>query len=64
MRIFAPDLIRNFAIGFALAAIGMGVANAQQMGAEMAPAAHAAEPLAAPQVSAEFAIEPLVGETD
>ncbi|KPP83863.1 hypothetical protein [Erythrobacter sp. HL-111] len=64
MRLFAPDLYRNFAIGFAIAAIGVGVAHAGQVGDEFAPPAHAAAPHEAPQPAPEFVIAPLPGEPD
>jgi len=64
MRLFANDLYRNFAIGFVIAAIGVGVANAQALGSEIAPPAHAAEPFEAPKPAPEFVIAPMPGEAD
>lgn len=43
MRLFAPDLYRNFAIGFAAGAALIAVANAGHWGDELAPPAQAAE---------------------
>jgi len=62
MRFFANDLYRNFAIGFAIAAIGVGVANAQALSGEIASPAHAAEPHRSLQPAPEFVIAPLPGE--
>ncbi|QIQ87393.1 hypothetical protein [Erythrobacter sp.] len=64
MRLFANDLYRNFAIGFVIAAIGVGVANAEQVGDEMASPAHAAEAPMAPLAAPEFLIAPVTGEAD
>ena len=64
MRLFAHDLYRNFAIGFVIAAIGVGVANAEQWSDRIAPPAHAAETSATPLPSAEFVIAPIAGEAD
>ncbi len=43
MRLFAPDLYRNFAIGFAVGALLIAGANADQWGEELASPAQAAE---------------------
>jgi hypothetical protein len=43
MRLFAPDLYRNFAIGFAAGAALIVAANADQWGEELASPAQAAE---------------------
>jgi hypothetical protein len=64
MRLFANDLYRNFAIGFLLAAIGVGVANAGPLGDEIAPPAHAADATTLPLPASEFLIAPMAGETD
>jgi hypothetical protein len=62
MRLFAPDLFRNFGIGFALGALLIVVgANAQGSGAAVAAPAQAAEPMQAPAATADFAIAPVKG---
>ena len=58
MRFFAPDLYRNFAIGFAAGAVLVVGANAGHWGAELSSPAHAAQTLQAPQASGEFVIAP------
>lgn len=62
MRLFANDLTRNFAIGFVIAAIGIGVANAEQVGGEIGSPAHAAETHAAPAPAREFVIPARTGD--
>lgn len=60
MRLFSPDLFRNFGIGFALGALLIAGANAENWSGELAPAAQAAE-LRAAQADAptpEFVIAP------
>ncbi|MEQ8410281.1 MAG: hypothetical protein RIC51_01405 [Erythrobacter sp.] len=64
MRFFANDLYRNFAIGFVIAAIGVGVANAQAPRGEIAPLAHAAQPFEALEPAPEFVLAPMSGEAD
>lgn len=59
MSLFTPDLYRNFAIGFALGAVGLVAANAANGGDALESPAHAATPLEAPAQSPEFAIDPL-----
>lgn len=59
MRLFAPDLFRNFGIGFALGAL-LIVVGANAQGSVAAPA-QAAEPLQAPVPTADFAIAPVKG---
>ena len=59
MTLFAPDLFRNFAFGFVAGAILVGAATINQWGPELESPAIAAEPLAAPQPSSEFLIEPI-----
>lgn len=58
MRLFSPDLFRNFGIGFALGALLIAGAHADDWGGELAPAAQAAEmPAPAPDApAAEFVI--------
>jgi hypothetical protein len=62
MRLFTPDLFRNFGIGFALGALLIVVgANAQGPGAAGATPAQAAGPFQAPAPTADFAIAPVKG---
>jgi hypothetical protein len=61
MRLFAPDLFRNFSIGFAIGALMIVGINADRWSEEIASPAHAAVMPEAPQPSAEFIIAP--GET-
>lgn len=58
MRLFAPDLYRNFAIGFAAGALLIAGGTIDRWGGEFSSPARAAEPLKAPQPSAEFLIAP------
>lgn len=60
MRLFSPDLFRNFGFGFALGALLIVGTNADSWGGELAPAARAAEMPAAPAdaPTAEFVIAP------
>lgn len=62
MRLFSPDLFRNFGIGFVLGALLIAGANAENWGGELAPAAQAAELRKAPALhddtTAEFVIAP------
>jgi hypothetical protein len=61
MRLFAPDLFRNFGIGFALGAaviLGVNVADGK---ATMASPAQAAEVLKTPAPTAEFLVAPVKG---
>lgn len=61
MRLFAPDLFRNFGIGFALgAAVIVGVTAADGKPTVASPA-QAAELVKTPAPSAEFAIAPVKG---
>ncbi len=57
MRLFAPDLYRNFAIGFAIGAALVALTTAEQWGEGLAPAARAAEasPTAVPSVESFLA---------
>lgn len=43
MRLFSPDLFRNFGIGFVLGALLIAGANAESWDGALAPAAQAAE---------------------
>ena len=56
MRLFAPDLYRNFGIGFVAGAIALAFVSVddwQGLDTDIAPAAQAAE---APQPSGEFVL--------
>ncbi|MGB3710673.1 MAG: hypothetical protein WA985_03185 [Erythrobacter sp.] len=57
MRLFPPDLYRNFAIGFAVGALALGVANAGT-GPEAQPEPIETSAVAAP-IAADFRITPL-----
>lgn len=54
MKLFAPDLYCNFAIGFALGAAILGIANFGVWSDEISPPAQAAEPMAAPAPTNDF----------
>ena len=58
MRLFSPDLFRNFGFGFALGALLIVGAKADSWSGELAPAAQAAELRQAPAdaPTAEFLI--------
>ena len=60
MRLFSPDLFRNFGFGFALGALLIVGAKAESLSGVVAPAAQAAELRAAPAdaPTAEFVIAP------
>ncbi|WP_379922903.1 hypothetical protein [Erythrobacter sp. R86502] len=58
MRLFSPDLFRNFGIGFAFGAVMLAVGNAGTWGGELAPAAQAAESHEAPVPAGDFLIAP------
>ena len=60
MRLFSPDLYRNFGIGFVFGAVLIVGANAGSWSGELAPAAQAAEPRAnlATATTPEFVIAP------
>lgn len=61
MKLFAPDLYRNFGLGFIAGAAILAATSIDdwsQVGAEIAPAAQAAEAAYEPiEVSSEFIIE-------
>lgn len=59
MTLFAPDLYRNFGIGFIVGAAIVGTATVEQWGGRIESPARAATPLEAPAPSAEFLIAPL-----
>ncbi|MGY6637577.1 MAG: hypothetical protein ACXIUO_10590 [Erythrobacter sp.] len=48
MRLFAPDLYRNFALGFAAGAVLVAWASVDQWAGDLAPPAQAAERVSAP----------------
>lgn len=54
MKLFTADLYRNFAIGFAIGAAFVGVANAENWSDQVAPPAQAAQVLEAPQPTDDF----------
>ncbi len=58
MRLFSPDLFRNFGIGFVFGALLIAGANAENWVGELAPAAQAAERQETPAAAAEFVIAP------
>jgi hypothetical protein len=60
MRLFSPDLFRNFGFGFALGALLIVGAKAESWTGALAPAAQAAEmrAAAADAPSAEFVVTP------
>lgn len=59
MRLFAPDLYRNFAIGFAAGAMLIAAASSEQWGSELASPAQAAETAHTPGPdAAEFVAAP------
>lgn len=61
MRLFTPDLYRNFGIGFFATTLALGVSSVDdwsQIDADFAPAAQAAEvPFEPVEVAPEFLIE-------
>ena len=54
MRLFAPDLYRQFAIGFVAGTLMVGAATFDQWSDEISPPAQAAETAQAPQPSPDF----------
>ena len=54
MKLFSSDLYRNFAIGFAIGAAFVGVANAESWSDQVTAPAQAAPALEAPQPSDDF----------
>ena len=65
MRLFAPDLFRNFGIGFALGAVLIVGAKVDDWSEAVASPAQAAElradPQAAPAHTQDFVIAPIEG---
>lgn len=54
MRLFAPDLFRQFGIGFAVGALLVGAATINQWSDQISPPAQAAETPQAPPPSDDF----------
>ncbi|MFO6446579.1 hypothetical protein ACLBKU_05480 [Erythrobacter sp. NE805] len=61
MRLFAPDLYRNFGIGFALGAAVIFGANVIEGNGAVASPAQAAELIKAPAPTEDFVIAPVQG---
>lgn len=61
MRLFSPDLFRNFGIGFALGAVLIVGANMDSWSGAVASPALAAERTATPAPADEFVIAPVEG---
>ena len=58
MRLFTPDLIRNFGLGFLVGALLVAGANAEDWSGDLASPAKAAQLAKAPVPSHEFVIVP------
>lgn len=58
MNLFTPDLFRNFALGFVVGGAIIGLTTFDILGTALDAPVNAAEPIEAPQPSAEFVIEP------
>jgi hypothetical protein len=56
MRLFAPDLYRNFAIGFVLGAVLIAGARVDEWGDQISSPAQAAEPSVALPASGDFLV--------
>lgn len=56
MRLFSPELLRNFSIGFVIGALLIAGANAESWGGELSSPAQAAPMPKAPQPAAEFVV--------
>ncbi|MFU7527000.1 hypothetical protein [Qipengyuania sp. ASV99] len=59
MTLFAPDLYRNFGIGFLVGAAIAGAVTVDHWGSRIESPARAAAPLEAPAPADEFLIAPL-----
>ncbi|WP_298306736.1 hypothetical protein [uncultured Erythrobacter sp.] len=59
MNLFAPDLFRSFALGFAVGGLFLGLYNFDIVGNTLDAPVNAAQPIEAPQPSDVFLIEPL-----
>jgi hypothetical protein len=57
MTLFAPDLFRNFALGFVAGGLLIGAATFDQWSDAIESPAQAAAPIEAPQPSDEFLID-------
>lgn len=64
MRLFAPDLYRNFTLGFALGAAVIGAATIDHWAGQLESPANAAETMPSQQLSADsfFIAQPEVAE--
>jgi hypothetical protein len=58
MRLFSPELLRNFSIGFAIGALLIAGANAENWGGELSSPAQAATMPETLEPTAEFVIAP------
>lgn len=61
MRLFSPDLFRNFGIGFALGAVLIVGGHAESWSGAVASPAQAAEPYQTPAPADDFVIAPIKG---
>ena len=59
MNLFTPDLFRNFALGFAVGGVIIGVSTFDIVGQTLDAPVNAAQPIEAPAPSTEFVIAPL-----
>ena len=59
MNLFAPDLFRNFAIGFVAGCLIVSVSSFDVIENTLDAPVNAATPVEAPQISGEFVIAPV-----
>lgn len=59
MNLFTPDLFRNFALGFVIGTLVIGISAFDVLGSTLDAPVNAASPIEAPQPSGEFLIVPL-----
>ncbi|KEO88901.1 hypothetical protein EH31_15835 [Erythrobacter longus] len=59
MNLFTPDLFRNFALGFAVGSVIIGISTFDVLGNTLDAPVNAATPIEAAQPSGEFLIVPL-----
>lgn len=59
MNLFTPDLFRNFALGFAVGGVIIGISTFDVLGNTLDAPVNAATPIEAPQPSGDFLIVPL-----
>ena len=59
MNLFTPDLFRNFALGFVVGGVVIGLSTFDVLGSTLDAPVNAAQPIEAPQPSNEFVITPL-----